>query len=553
MFKRFLFVALSLILVVSAAPFALADANCDANASHYARAVQLHDMGDYTRALRHYNCALAEDPDNPTIPVLIENLHEDIASAPHAWSADAVTCDAVGEHLQLGRTAYAQGDDDRALAHLQCALLANPDDAAAAELMGHIHINRGSTHTAKYYYDRAAASRATTAAKAPAQPGFVMPDWLTPYEVVPAADQPASTPIQPIAVFAPGSQLLQQTAATLAILDGDTLTYWRRLQTLTIERVQVLTSTGEVTLTLFSQRIYAMARQARLTIQLPPRQVSQESGLGFADYVDFANWFSKRGEWQRAAKSLERALHLQPYHDDLRCRLGSVYQSLGDDSAALTQFDHVISRDPSNICANENRRALLRAANAAVQKAAPASQEVSPAQPIVARAMSYRAANKLFAAANTFIEALAVDSAHSQARCELAKIFSDWSNYGRALREFERILNRQPANACAIPGRLATVEKMLAMYVPLVVDDYFYHAREYLRIEAWSQARAALERGLALDPTRSYMRCQLGMVALQLGDARFALAQFDRVLANDSLDACARSNRDALMQRLRGE
>ncbi|MCY4465844.1 MAG: tetratricopeptide repeat protein [Chloroflexi bacterium] len=555
MVKRFLLVALSLILVVSAAPFALADADCDTNASHYARAVQLHDMGDFTRALRHYNCALAEDPDNPTIPVLIENLHEDIASASNAWSADASTCDSARDHSRLGQNAYAQGDNGTAQLHLQCALLANPDNAEAAELMGHIHINRGSTHTAKYYYDRAAAARAATAEKAPDQQGFVMPDWLTPYEVVPAAAQPepAPAPFQPIVIFTQRSQLLRQTDTTLIIRDGDTLTYWRRLQSLYVERVQVLVSTGEVTLTLFSQRVYAMSREARLTIQLPPPQDSQEPGLGFADYIDFANWFSKRGEWQRAAKSLERALELQPYHDDLRCRLGLVYQALGDDSAALAQFDHVISRDPSNICANENRRAVLRAANADVQKAVPAPQAASPAQPIVERAMSFRSANKLFAAANTLIEALAVDSAHSQARCELAKIYSDWSNYGRALREFERILDRQPGNACAIGGRLATIENMLSMVVPLVVEDFFYHAREFLRIEAWSQARDAFERGLAFDPTRSDMRCQLGMVYAQLGDDRSALAQFDRVLANNSLDACARSNRDALMQSLRGD
>lgn len=44
-----------------------------------------------------------------------------------------------------------------------CPPLANPDDADAAELMGHIHINRGSARAAKYYYDRAAAIRSTTA------------------------------------------------------------------------------------------------------------------------------------------------------------------------------------------------------------------------------------------------------------------------------------------------------------------------------------------------------------------------------------------------------
>ncbi len=420
MLKRFLLLTFCLIIAISAAPFALADTDCDASASHYARAVQLHDMGDYARALRHYNCALAAAPDNPTIPLLIENLHEDIASAPHAWSAAA-----------------------------------------------------------------------------PAQPGFVMPDWLTPYEVVPAADQAASAPSQPIQVF---------------------------------------------------------RQYARLSIQLSPLPESRAAGLGFADYIEFANWFSKRGDWQRAAKSLERALQLQPHHADLRCRLGEVYQALGDESAALAQFDQVVfSRDPSNICANDNRRAVLRAAYAELERPMPAPQAASPAQPIVERALRYRAANKLFAAANTLIEALALDAAHSQARCELAMIYRDWSNYGRALREFERILAHQPADDCASGGRLATIEKMLSMYVPLVVDDYFYHAREYLRIEAWPQARAALERGLALAPMHSYMRCQLGMVALQLGDTRFALAQFDRILASDSLDACALSNRDALMQRLREE
>ena len=58
---------------------------------------------------------------------------------------------------------------------------------------------------------------------------------------------------------------------------------------------------------------------------------------------------------------------------------------------------------------------------------------------------------------------------------------------------------------------------------------------------------------MTLEPMRPYMRCQLGMVAWQLGDTNFALAQFDRILMNDSQDACAASNRDALMQSLRGE
>ncbi len=546
MVKRFLLFALSLVLVVGIAPFALANGDCDASDSHYARAVQLHDMGDYPRAERHYNCALAEDPDNPTIPILIENLHEDIASASTAWSRPVADCDASQDHSQLGQTAYARGDENSSLAHLHCALLVNPADADAAELMGHIHINRGSAHAAKHYYDRAAAARVSQSAESTAPQDFVMPDWLTPYELAPSAQTPelAPAPIQPIVIFTQRSQLLKQTDTTLVVRDGDMLTTWRRLQRTVVERVQVMISSGEMTLTLFSQRVYAMSVEARLTI-LPP-QDSREAGLAFDDYLDFANWFSKRGDWGRAVKSLERALELQPRRHNLRCRLGALYRTIGDDDAALAQFELVLANDAGNTCAFENRQDMLSAVHSAAEP-----QALSPAQPIVDRAMSYLAANKLFAAANTLIEALATDPAHIDARCQLGMIFSDWSHYGRALREFERILAVEPNQPCAYAARQDTMHKMLRMYVPLTVDDFFYQARVYQSVEAWPHARDAYERGLALDTTRNDVRCQLGMIYAQLGDDRGALEQFDRVLAHDSLDACARPNRDALMQRLR--
>ena len=75
MFKRCLLLTLSLFALASFAPLAISQSDCDFSYSNYARAVQLHDMGDYTRALRHYDCALLEDPDSAIIPELIEILH----------------------------------------------------------------------------------------------------------------------------------------------------------------------------------------------------------------------------------------------------------------------------------------------------------------------------------------------------------------------------------------------------------------------------------------------------------------------------------------------
>ena len=439
MLKRILLVALSLALLVGIAPLALANGDCGGDDSHYARAVQLHDMGDYARAERHYNCALADDPDNPTIPILIENLYEDIASAPTAWSRPV---------------------------------------------------------------------NSSLSADAPDWQAFVMPDWLTPYELVPSPRNPQRTP--------------QATAA---------------------EKPPALIYTYN------PDRVYELPVGATVTVHFPPQDMRDE-GLSFEEYVEFANWFSKRGEWPRAIKSLRRALDLQPRHFNLRCRLGALHRAQGEDDAAMRQFELVLANDPGNTCAVENRADMLSAARP-IPAAAAAPQPPSPAQPLVERAMRFHEQNKLFAAANALILALAEDPAHIDARCQLGMIFSDWASYGRALREFEHILAADAGQPCAYAARQNTVRKMLQMYVPLTVDDYFFHARSYQQVEDWEFARDAYELGLARDATRNEVRCQLGVVYAQLGDERAALEQFDRVLEHDSLDACARPNRDALMQRLR--
>ena len=130
---------------------------------------------------------------------------------------------------------------------------------------------------------------------------------------------------------------------------------------------------------------------------------------------------------------------------------------------------------------------------------------------------------------------------------------TDWANYGSALTHFDRILAVYPENDCARQNRKIAILDMLAMYVPLTVDDFFYHARTLARVEEWDLARDAFRNGLSLDPTRTDVRCELGMIYAQLGDERAALAEFDRVLAQDSVDRCAWPNRDALLQRLRDE
>ena len=206
MLKRISLLILALVLLISAAPAALAGGDCDSRESHYARAVQLHDMGDYARALRHYECALQENPKDAIIPILIENVYEDMAQSATAWSrgneaAPNRICDPARDHAQIGVEAYEGGDDVLADIHLQCALAQDPDHLGALTILGHIYMNRGETRTARHYFDRAYVLRASyiaiptskssdTLAANDAPNGFVMPDWLEPYETIPKARSP---------------------------------------------------------------------------------------------------------------------------------------------------------------------------------------------------------------------------------------------------------------------------------------------------------------------------------------------------------------------------
>ena len=135
----------------------------------------------------------------------------------------------------------------------------------------------------------------------------------------------------------------------------------------------------------------------------------------------------------------------------------------------------------------------------------------------------------------------------------MGAVLTEWANYSGALAQFDKLLVDDPQDECARRNRKNAVTRMMAMYVPLTVDDFFFHARTYVQIEAWQLARDAFERGLERDPTRTDARCELGMIYATLGDDRSALRQFERVLRHDAVDPCARANRDGLMQGLRAD
>ena len=326
-----------LLLLASAAPAALAQSDCDFSISNYARAVQLHDMGDYGRALQHYDCALLEDPDDPIISLLIENVHEDIENAGRAWDApNQGVCDLARNHGELGAAVFERGDISGAQMHLHCVLLADPADVDALTLMGRIHANLGDAHSAKHYLDRAELARAADAPNRDGAPSFArfeMPDWLTPYETVPRQHVRRASPVHRLEELSPAPY---------------------------VQRVFVL---------MFSARMTVDAVDAERDARELARQASQRGDIDAAirwmldvtgsetatvdDYVYLADLYRVNDELNAAALALSGAVELAPERLDIRCILGRAYKALGDYARASAQFFKVIEHEIGDICGEE--------------------------------------------------------------------------------------------------------------------------------------------------------------------------------------------------------
>ena len=556
MLRRFLLLSFVFFIVIAAMPAAVAQAECDFSFSNYARAVQLHEMGDYERALQHYHCALHEDPDDAIIPILIENVHEDIASAPSTWARDrdaasAVACDPALDYALLGAEAHEAGDDNLALIHLHCVLLDDPTHTDALYRMGMIHINRGETHEAKHYFDR--ADRAA-AARVEDEDLLVYLLGDDARSVLDGDDLPnlsltSPDPGETGEYLRPGERYLRTYLIVIWTREGNDHAKSTRADRDIIHELERLLAQDPT-------RVDLRCKLGRLHLA---------HGDYAAAYSHFAYLITETlgdycsgADHDTAAKTvsppaigeLERALEQDPTRVDLRCEMGELYHARGDYAAAYAHFSYLIRDTLDDYCGSEESSdaAQLASANPIEVPA-----RVSPAEGAFAEGRRYMAEGKLYVAANIFLHALDLDPLHLDARCRLGMIYTEWANYRGALEQFDFVLRHEPRDSCARQNRTIAARDMLVIFTPLVVDDYFHYARTYIRMEEWELARDAFLKGLEIDPTRYDVRCELGMLYVQLGDDRAALDQFDLALFADDTDSCARSNRYALLQRMRDQ
>lgn len=186
MIKRLGLFTVILVLMFSAIPFALADSDCDFSYSNHARGAQLYSMGDLTRALHHYDCALAQNPDSDALLLSIGNIYRDMGDAVTAQAyydhvstaildpvVDGFACEPDISHHVRGAEVYASGDIWMALYHFECALTADPNNDSLLQSIGNIYIQMGDVRTAVAYFNRMADSDApTTTVTSACETGF---------------------------------------------------------------------------------------------------------------------------------------------------------------------------------------------------------------------------------------------------------------------------------------------------------------------------------------------------------------------------------------------
>jgi tetratricopeptide (TPR) repeat protein len=468
MCKRIQLFCVVVFLILVVCPLAQASSDCDFSYSNYARAVQLHDMGDYDAALRYYQCALEDDPDDAIIPILIANLHEDIDNSGKAWALD--TAPTTVEILELppvstwderARPGFEQDFEDLIVVE---SVDAEPS-VALAEILEQAVNDWESRNNYALAFEQYRASFSVDLQSAQRHLTF---KESGPYD-------------------------LPQTQQSLSVHN------YRHYATYRLSISYSRLEHGSVAIAL-PDEVY---RDGNGVYGLPlvAGQAYRSSGY---DMVVVLHVY----QWANQVELLSGGGDMANGESILALDFGSGYE--------LSFAEATWSTDAFKV---ESRMLGL-------PRFDPQIIELGPAEiPAEADAETAGLSDAL----------LSITAGQSRHTLRLAYAAGQ-SRVGLVVKRGASINESAPVD---VYDEVSPADKLIKQ------------ARIFVRNMDWTRARVRFEQALELDPNRSDIRCELGMVNQELGDERAALQQFDVVLAQDPVDACAWSNRDALMQRMR--
>ena len=468
MCKRIQLFCVVVFLILVVCPLAQASSDCDFSYSNYARAVQLHDMGDYDAALRYYQCALEDDPDDAIIPILIANLHEDIDNSGKAWALD--TAPTTVEILELppvstwserARPGFEQDFED-------LIVVESVDTEPSVELTEILEQAVNDWESRNNYALAFEQYRASFSVDLQSAQRHLTFKESGPYD-------------------------LPQTQQSLSVHN------YRHYATYRLSISYSRLEHGSVAIAL-PDEVY---RDGNGVYGLPlvAGQAYRSSGY---DMVVVLHVY----QWANQVELLSGGGDMANGESILALDFGSGYE--------LSFAEATWSTDAFKV---ESRMLGL-------PRFDPQIIELGPAEiPAEADAETAGLSDAL----------LSITAGRSRHTLRLAYAAGQ-SRVGLVVKRGASINESAPVD---VYDEVSPADKLIKQ------------ARIFVRNLDWTRARVRFEQALELDPNRSDIRCELGMVNQELGDERAALQQFDVVLAQDPVDACAWSNRDALMQRMR--
>ena len=467
MCKRIQLFCVVVFLILVVCPLAQASSDCDFSFSNYARAVQLHDMGDYDAALRYYQCALEDDPDDAIIPILIANLHEDIDNSGKAWALD--TAPTTVEILELppvstwderARPGFEQDFEDLIVVE---SVEAEPS-VELTEILEQAVNDWESRNNYALAFEQYRASFSVDLQSA--QRHLIFKE-SGPYDLPQTQQSLSVHNYRHYATYrlSIGYSRLEQRSVAIALPD-EVYRDGNGVYGLPLVAGQAYRSSGYDMVVVL--HVYQWANQVEL-LSGGGDMANGESILA----LDFGSGYElsfAEATWSTDAFKVESRM-------------------LG-----LPRFDtQIIELGPAGIPAEANTES-----------------------------------------ADLSVALLSITA--GQSRHTLRFYAAGHSRVGLVVKRDALTSENEPT----------VVDEVVNP-----ADMFVKQARNFVRNLDWARARVRFEQALELDPNRSDIRCELGMVYQELGDERAALQQFDVVLAQDPVDACAWSNRDALLQRMR--
>jgi predicted O-linked N-acetylglucosamine transferase (SPINDLY family) len=265
------------------------------------------------------------------------------------------------------------------------------------------------------------------------------------------------------------------------------------------------------------------------------------------------------GDAEAAARSLRRAVLLDPQSAAARCDLGIVLGALQRRDEALACFDSVIAMKADFAEAHFSRGNVLSGLRRFAEAAASFDKAIAidprHVSALYNKGHALHELGRLADAIACYDNVLAVQPAHAPALCNRGAAFKDLREVERAIADFDLALAIDPSQASSWINRgealivlnrlgeaLASFDRALSID-PQIALAWLGRANILMLTRKLTDALAACERALAIEPGSAKALTQIGQCHALQGDAETAVSWLDRALAIKPDDETALSNR----------